>query len=199
MNTKTYLVSIVGVVLLLASTPVLPPRPAQAQATLDKKQSLEQLVITPFRAQLEQRNQEATAHSKAVDSGAVQITRGPGVAGTGVGVNAFVRDKQPGWVIHAVRLFENDYYTTTYTQYTLGQWEWVDPAKQEQALIPYEETLFLKNADSVEEIPKAPWQKWLTLPHRLKASYENGEWRVEEVENPTPPPGSDVHRPSWKK
>lgn len=199
MNTKTGLALLAGVLVACTATLVTLPRPARAQAPLDKKQSLEQLVITPFRAQLEQRNQEASAHSQAVDKGAVQITRGPGVGGTGVGVNAFVRDKQPGWVIQAVRPFEKDYYTTTYTQYTLGQWEWVDPVKQEQALIPYEETLYLKNADSVKEIPTAPWQKWLTLPHRLKASYENGEWRVEEVENPTPPPSGDVHKPSWKK
>ncbi|MGH7963753.1 MAG: hypothetical protein ACRERD_18325, partial [Candidatus Binatia bacterium] len=55
--------------------------------------------------------------------------------------------------------------------------------------------LHTKTADAVPELGQTPWTKTMTLTHRLRAIYENGEWRVEEIENRTPGPGDEIHRP----
>jgi len=158
---------------------------AHAEEPPNRQKSLEQAVINPFRLDLEKKNQEATAHAQAVDSGAVHFIRPePGVP----------FDRSRGWVIQAVRPFFPTYYSATYTLYALGPWEWVDASRQDQAVIAYEEVLHTKTADSVPELGHTPWTKTMTLTHRLRATYQNGEWQVEEIEKRTPTPGDEIHQ-----
>lgn len=174
-----------GAVVVIISTVVEFRFLARAEEPPNRQKSLEEAVIDPVRAELEKRNQEATAHSQAVDSGTVHLVRPePG--------KPF--DRSRGWVIQVVRPFFPTYYSATYTLYELGPWEWADPPRQDQAVISYEEVLYTKTADSVPELGQTPWTKTMTLTHRLRATYQNGEWQVEEIEKRTPAPGDEIHQ-----
>lgn len=182
---RTYLALIAGAIIVISSTAVECRCSVYAGETPDRQESLKKAVIDPFRVELEKRNEEEIAHSQAVDSGSVHFVRPePGVP----------FDRPRGWVIQAVRPFFPTYYSATYTRYELGSWEWGNPPKHDQAIISYEEILYTKTADSVPEFAQVPWTKTMTMTHRLRATYENDGWRVEEIEKRTPAPSDEIHR-----
>lgn len=162
------------------------PTPASGGADV-READLQQSVIAPLRKQLDEQNAEGRKHADTVDHGEVHIIR-PKITKEGF-------EKPSGWVIRVVRPFENDYFTSSYTIFEMTGWEWTDPHTKQAALVAYDETLFVKNADSVEALKKEPWLKMTTIPHRLRAERAGSSWQVIEV--PSEASREDVHKPVW--
>jgi len=153
----------------------------------DRATSLEREVVAPFKAQLEQLNQQDKEHARAVDSGATNLVR------PDPELNPHRRvEKPPGWVILVVRPFEDNYYSSSYTEYGDPTWQWT--MQGEEASVRYDETLYTKTADSVEELAKLEWIKTISRPRELRAKFHDGGWQVEEVSRSHPAEGQSVHR-----
>ncbi len=166
-----------------------PAAPASAKDPV--VDDLETHVIAQLQKQLDEKNAESRKHKDEVDEGRINVIR-PKLTREGF-------EKPSGWVIQVVRPFENDYFTSSYTALEMKGWEWADPAHHDTAVVSFDETLFVKNGDTLEALRKEPWLKMMTIPHRMKASREGKSWRVEEAPGPSAPNAEGVHQPAWKE
>lgn len=174
--------------LALALGAITPASAAPPETVEQAAASLEKLVITPFREQLQEKDGKAKAHADAIEAGKVYEVKGPGFGADKE--NRHVRehglDYAPGWAIWVVRPFEDDYFTTRQTRYELLGWKWTPGREGEEALVTYSETMFLKNAPSLAEVVSEPWLRWISVNHHVRAVRGAGGWEVEEASEPTP-------------